>query len=94
MAEESDSGFRTPESVREDWADEAQRLIRQHRQSCDLEAVRAVQKPHRLKRPFETLETAFQVTCQAGDDCFALPAGASVDAALALLLEGLRKAEG
>ena len=30
----------------------------------------------------------------AGDDCFALPAGASVDAALALLLEGLRKAEG
>eukprot|EP00434_Breviolum_minutum_P044657 symbB.v1.2.039912.t1/scaffold6867.1/size14952/1 len=69
LNEESDTEYHTPENTlippdEDEWAEEAQRLLRQHRQSCDLEAVRRDQKPHRLKRPFETLETAFQVTCQ------------------------------
>lgn len=66
---EDESGFHTPENISVDaddaWGEEAQRLLRQHRLSCDLEAVRRDQKPQRrFKRPFETLETAFQVTCQ------------------------------
>eukprot|EP00435_Cladocopium_sp_Y103_P028697 s809_g7.t1 len=66
---EDESGFHTPENISvpmdDAWGEEAQRLLRQHRLSCDLEAVRRDQKPQRrFKRPFETLETAFQVTCQ------------------------------
>eukprot|EP00930_Biecheleria_cincta_P038173 TRINITY_DN26225_c0_g1_i1.p1 TRINITY_DN26225_c0_g1~~TRINITY_DN26225_c0_g1_i1.p1 ORF type:complete len:373 (+),score=51.25 TRINITY_DN26225_c0_g1_i1:72-1121(+) len=45
------------------WADEAQRLLRAYRTSYDYEAHRDAQKSVR-RRPFETLETAFQVTCQ------------------------------
>ncbi|CAE7803028.1 unnamed protein product [Symbiodinium sp. CCMP2592] len=59
-----DSGFRTAEETEEEWATEAQRLIQRYRRAHDFEATRDSQKSCRLKRPFETLETAFQVTCQ------------------------------
>mmetsp|Transcript_67855 Transcript_67855/g.122233 ORF Transcript_67855/g.122233 Transcript_67855/m.122233 type:complete len:374 (-) Transcript_67855:221-1342(-) len=46
------------------WADEAYRILMEYRRSYDYEAHRSEQKSSSIKRPFETLETAFQVTCQ------------------------------
>mmetsp|Transcript_19662 Transcript_19662/g.45742 ORF Transcript_19662/g.45742 Transcript_19662/m.45742 type:complete len:358 (-) Transcript_19662:183-1256(-) len=65
VQEEADSsGFRTPQSESEEWSTEAHRLLQRYRRAYDFEATRSAQKSTRLKRPFETLETAFQVTCQ------------------------------
>lgn len=47
-------------------SDESQRLLNKYRHSYDYEAHVKGQRSssHRIKRPFETLEIAFQVTCQ------------------------------
>ncbi|CAK9024292.1 unnamed protein product [Durusdinium trenchii] len=63
--EGDESDFHSPMNLEDAWADEAQRLLRQHRQNCDLEPLNIfAPRPRPVKRPFETLETAFQVTCQ------------------------------
>eukprot|EP00933_Yihiella_yeosuensis_P008126 TRINITY_DN113448_c0_g1_i1.p1 TRINITY_DN113448_c0_g1~~TRINITY_DN113448_c0_g1_i1.p1 ORF type:complete len:374 (-),score=42.85 TRINITY_DN113448_c0_g1_i1:104-1201(-) len=49
----------------DEWSKEAYRLLTQYRRSYDYETHRRSQQQQKLyKRPFETLETAFQVTCQ------------------------------